>query len=56
MEFTTEIKNEQWVVDKLLQHSRCKDVYIEVLDDEVMLCCEDCQEIIMNFFRKGVLD
>lgn len=56
MGFTTEIRSEQWIVDKLSQHECCENVFIEKLDDEVMLCCEDCQEIIINFFRKGVFE
>lgn len=56
MGFTTEIRSEQWIVDKLSQHECCENVFIEKLDDEVMLCCENCQEIIINFFRKGVFE
>lgn len=55
MNFITESLDDQWIVDRLVQHDNCK-VYIEILEDEVVLCCDDCQEIIVNFFRKGVLD
>ena len=56
MSFITEEEKEQWIVDRLISHEECKDVFIEVLDDEVMLCCEDCQEIILNFFKEGAFD
>ena len=55
MKFITELSEEQWIVDRLSQHSDCR-VYIDTLKDEIMLCCDDCQEVIINFFRKGVLD
>lgn len=38
MGFITEIRSEQWIVDKLSQHERCENIFIEKLDDEVMLC------------------
>ena len=56
MEFVTELEEEQLIVDSLVSHERCKDIYIERLDDEIMLCCGDCHEVILNYFKKGVID
>lgn len=55
MEFITELSSEQWIVNQLLRHEG-HDISIEVLDDEVLVSCEDCQEIVINFFREGVVD
>lgn len=53
--FITEIQSEQWTVDRLVDHVE-HNVRIELLDDEILLCCDDCHEIILNYFKKGVID
>lgn len=55
MVFITEIQSEQWTVDRLVDHVE-HNVRIELLDDEILLCCDDCHEIILNYFKKGVID
>lgn len=53
--FVTEMRSEQWIVDRLVQHEG-HEIKIELLDDEALVYCDDCQEIIINFFKEGVLD
>lgn len=48
----TENSSEQWIVDRLALHEG-HDVGIEVLEDEVLLSCHDCQEVVLNFLEKG---
>ena len=53
--FITELQEEQWVVDKLIEHEG-HNVKIELLYDEILLSCEDCHEVVLNYFKKGVVD